>query len=148
MNRRSLNILLISTLLLSNLLLVAFIVFRRPPHPPMLREIIVRKLNFDKEQISKYDIFIKAHQEGIRANEKKMLDLKTELYSSLSKKENETFADSLSLAIGKIQTKTEKIHFQHFIEIKKLCKAEQLPAFEALTVELAKMFSRPQMKRK
>jgi hypothetical protein len=77
-----------------------------------------------------------------------VLDLKTELYSSLSKKENETFADSISVAIDKIQTETEKIHFQHFIEIKKLCKSELITAFESLSLELSKLFSKPQMKRK
>ena len=148
MNRRSLNIIFISILILSNLVLAGFILFRKPPHPPKPREIIIRKLNFDKEQAEKYDLLIKAHQESIIVNEKKMLSLKNGLYGSLSKNGHGSNSDSLSLEIGKIQTEMERIHYSHFLEIKKLCKAEQLPAFEALTVELAKMFSRPQMKRK
>jgi periplasmic protein CpxP/Spy len=36
----------------------------------------------------------------------------------------------------------EAIHFQHFNDIKKLCKGEQIQAFNALTADLAMYFSK------
>lgn len=146
MSKRSLNILLIAGLLLSNLLLISFIVFRKPPHPPKPREIIIRKLDFDKEQLAKYDLLILEHQKQIKAKEQEMMSLKKELYTELSKAEASDKSDSLSLEIGKVQTQIEQVHFKHFGDIKGICKAEQLAAYQALTQELSKMFSRPRMK--
>jgi hypothetical protein len=147
MNKKTLNRLLIAVLLITNLLLLGFIFFSKHPHPPGPKHFIVKKLGFDREQIEKYEGLIKSHQEAMQKLESKMKASKNELYSSLSKNEDKPANDSLLVELGKTQIEIEKLHYQHFSEIKKICRKEQIPAFEALTVELVNLFNRGGMKK-
>lgn len=52
-------------------------------------------------------------------------------------------SDSLIQNINACQAKIERIHYEHFIAIKNICRDDQLPAFEELTIDLAKLFSPP-----
>jgi protein CpxP len=147
MTKRILNRVLIAVLLISNLLLLGFIFFSKPPHPPRPKHIIVKKLSFDKGQIAKYESLIKTHQEGIMQLEAKMKASKTALYKSLLKNEDNPTNDSLFAELGNTQIEIEKLHYQHFREIKKICRTEQIPAFEALSGELVNLFNRGGMKK-
>ena len=142
MTKKNLNRVLIAVLLISNLLLLGFIFFSKPPHPPRPKHIIVKKLGFDKEQIAKYEALIKTHREAMFQLESKMKVSKNELYSSLSKNEDKPANDSLLAELGKTQMEIEKLHYQHFSEIKKICRKEQIPAFETLSGELVNLFNR------
>ena len=42
-----------------------------------------------------------------------------------------------------IQKEIEKTHFQHFLEIKALCRPEQIEDFNLLSEELARIFAKP-----
>jgi protein CpxP len=46
----------------------------------------------------------------------------------------------LFLQIASNQTGIERLHYNHFIDIKKLCIPEQLEDYNALTIELAQIF--------
>ena len=65
--------------------------------------------------------------------------IRNNLYAELN---NETSVkkDSLMFAISKYQLEIENTHYNHFLEIKKLCKPDQLKYFEELTKELAFYF--------
>jgi hypothetical protein len=49
--------------------------------------------------------------------------------------------DSLENKLGELQRQIETVHYNHFTDIKKLCKPEQLENFNALTHDLAKFFA-------
>ena len=55
--------------------------------------------------------------------------------------------DRLFLKLADLQKQIETTHFNHFIDIKKLCKKEQLSDYENLTEELSKLFSHPRRPR-
>lgn len=147
MNKKTLNRIIIAVLLTSNLILLGFIFFSRPPRPPMPKQFIIKKLGFDKVQIEKYEGLIKTHQEAMFQLESKMKVSKKELYSSLSRYDDMQANDSLLAELGKTQIEIEKLHYQHFSEIKKICRKEQIPAFEALSVEFVNLFSRGGIKK-
>lgn len=110
--------------------------------PPKPREIVVAKLGFNSNQIKQYDVTITKHQNTIRALDDSIRKTKNELYARL--KENSTEIDtndSLVFQINNYQKQIEITHYNHFIEIKKICKPEQLEKFNALTNELSKIFS-------
>jgi protein CpxP len=137
------------TLIIINIITLSFFIFkgpkdkgerngRDPNRSP--REIIVKKLHFDKDQITKYDELIKQHSESISKIDNEIILIKNNLYRELSNPENKTVTDSLFLQIASNQTGIERLHYNHFIDIKKLCIPEQLEDYNALTIELAQIF--------
>ncbi len=148
MNKKTLNRIIIAVLLTSNLILLGFIFFSRPPRPPMPKEVIIKKLGFDKDQKAEYLQLTKVHHEAVMALESKIKEKKKELYSTLANANGNTNVDSLAKAIGQIQTEIEHTHYSHFTAIKNLCRKEQLPAFNELSKELGDLFFRHRKKKK
>jgi len=105
------------------------------------KKFIIEKLHFDATQVSEYEKLIKWHRENIDASDEKIKVLKEELYASLQSENQSTVADSLIQEIGKEKLHIEQVHYQHFSDIKNLCKPEQLSDFNSLSTELAKLFA-------
>lgn len=144
MEKSKLLALCVIALILLNLGLLAFMFNRPGRHHQRNREIIIERLHLDQNQIQQYDELIVWHQREIRKIEDNMRQTKNKLYLQLPDTPNENTKDSLINAIADDQKKIERTHFKHFADIRKLCRKEQLPAFDALTQELAQLFSRPQ----
>lgn len=127
-----------------NISLVIFIMLgpgmHRPKHEGP-RSYIVNKLNFDKAQEKAYDNLILQHQQSIQEEENQAHTLKQALYSNL-RSDSSTNVDSIYLQLSEVQIKMEEIHFMHFQEIRKLCRKDQIPAFDELSNELEELFSR------
>jgi periplasmic protein CpxP/Spy len=142
----------IIALLLINLATLGFLLFSGPkngpipPHGgrPKPKEIIVEKLHFDSKQLADYEQLIQQHRKEITTTEDNIKSAKNELYLLLN---NETVdvakKDSLISLLSNYQKEIETIHFNHFRDIKKLCKPEQLNDFNDLTEELSRLFSKP-----
>ena len=113
-----------------------------PKGRSMPRELVIKKLNFDENQVVAYDKTIKIHQNNIRNLDDSIKETKNKLYQLLNSDVlNTKEQDSLILKIAEYQKQIETTHFNHFLEIKALCKTEQLSDFRNLTDELSRMFS-------
>lgn len=112
----------------------------RQGHKPPPRDFIIRQLNLSATQIADYDILIKNHRTAIQATTEEIRAHKNALYQLL-KNRNEAAEIQLFAQIGEAQMKIEKLHFEHFLAIKALCTAEQLPLFDELTTTLAQLFA-------
>jgi len=135
-------------LLVLNFGILAFLFLSKNEDGPrgrkMPREIIIEKLHFDKNQIDAYDKTIKIHQETIRELDNSIRTAKNDLYQLLNSENiNSVQKESIFLKLANYQKQIETTHFNHFLEIKKLCKKEQLSDYENLTEELSKLFSHP-----
>ncbi|MBI3135152.1 MAG: hypothetical protein HYZ14_10810 [Bacteroidetes bacterium] len=130
-------------LIVINLALIAFILFRKPPHrnPDGPRNEIIEKLHFDDTQVAAYDLLIKDHRSSIRTAEDKIMQLKNELYGMLSDTLNTARKDSLIWELCNVQKTIEETHYAHFEAIRTLCNPDQQDEFELLTRELAELFS-------
>ena len=122
---------------------IGFMVFPmivgRPNHNP--QEMIIKKLNFNKDQVLIYDELIATHVKKINNLEQDILTNKELLYNQLINT-NPLYNDSIMSVIGSKHIEIEKTHFNHFKEIKKLCKTkEQTEAFNSLIKELKNVFS-------
>lgn len=136
---------LVVGLCIVNIGLMAFILFRPPVmHDERPRELIIQKLNFDKEQVAQYDKMISAHRDSVHSLERQIHDAKNQLYGSLVRG---TLKDSLMSKLGELQQRIEMVHYNHFMDIKKLCRAGQQQQFNELTTELADYFRPPPPKR-
>ena len=75
-------------------------------------------------------------------NEGKIKDLKNELYTNLGTEPQDTLlVDSIQLELSNVKLSIEKGHYAHFLGIKNICTAEQLPAFQSLSKEMAMIFA-------
>jgi periplasmic protein CpxP/Spy len=136
-------------LLVMNLCLAGFLLLRKPPLPPVRgasfandapKKKIIELLHFDNEQVTQYEALIKHHRESIRTLRDNLRETKSNLYHTLNE-ENSADKDSLTNELGALQKKIEAVHYNHFMEIKKLCKPDQLGYFNTLTDELADFFN-------
>ena len=78
----------------------------------------------------------------IRTNDQKIIQLKKELYRLLNKRYSNQETDSLTKEIGHTQQEIERIHFNHFKDIKSICTPEQMPNFDLLIGELDILFNK------
>ncbi|MBI1222456.1 MAG: hypothetical protein GC180_07625 [Bacteroidetes bacterium] len=142
MKRKTFVISIISLLLIGNGLLL-YMVFH--PASRMLhegpKELIIEKLHFDAEQIAAYDDLIEIHRKEVRRLQEDIGRLKNELFAHLSDEIAPQTFDSLTHRIGYDFSEIERVNYRHFQEIKKLCKPEQMQAFNKLTHELSRLFS-------
>lgn len=132
-------------LLISNLLLLAFIVLpqsslKKEHRGP--RNIIIKKLEFNETQIQEYDVLIDWHRSEVRKKEHQIMAFKNALYTNIVNSENSEFKkDSIINLIAETQKEIEKIHYQHFQDIEALCTVKQKNLFKDLTTEIATLFA-------
>lgn len=144
MNKEKFYRYIIFALLAVNLLMFFFICTRgrmggRPDAGS--RDIIIEKLQLDKEQVKLYDGLIKTHRAEISNADMAIRISKNDLYSMLAEDENMQKTDSLTEHIAELESVIEKINYRHFLAIKKLCRPDQMVHYNALTKDLTKLFS-------
>ena len=144
MNKIKLLTFLVVSLVILNMSLVCFFVLTNKGFKKrMPKEIIIEKLHFDKQQITLYEAKIKEHQREIRTLNDSINSTKNKLYQLLNTNTiNEAKKDSLIHLISKQQYQIENVHFNHYLDIKSICKKEQIADFTILTTELAQIFSK------
>lgn len=146
---KNINFFKISTLILIFINILMMFVFFNDKKKQKPREIIIEKLKFDEIQIKQYDKTIFVHQNNIKILDDSIRITKNKLYQLLKNdKINVSKKNELINKINSFQTKIENVHFNHFIEIKKLCKKDQLNDFNKLSDELSKLFSPKKMAKK
>ncbi|KQK26533.1 hypothetical protein AR438_04600 [Chryseobacterium aquaticum] len=142
MTKNRFYIFIIIGLLISNMLLVAFILLKKPPQHSGPRNLIIERLKFDENQIQQYDELISQHRRQIGEKRHEMTDLKTQYYSLL-KNEDKKNGDLLINEIGKLSMETEKINYKHFQDIKRICRPDQMKNFDNLIDDFENLFNRP-----
>lgn len=147
MNKSKLLNILVLLLIITNLVVLAFYFFgkkknhkfnqkRRNP-----QEIIIQQLAFDKAQQAEFKIIIEEHQTALKKYTSELHQTKNALFKSLGASPLNT--DSLMDRINTCHLKIEETHFNHFLSIKKICKPEQLGAYNELSKNLARLFAPP-----
>jgi periplasmic protein CpxP/Spy len=107
--------------------------------PDEPKRVIIGKLHFNEDQIEKYEKLVGQHRVAVSDLEKQIRDTKTNLYLTLSNGKS-VKRDSLERQLGLLQSRMERIHYNHFAEIRKLCRTDQMEYFNELTHELASFF--------
>ena len=141
MNKIKLLIAIIAVLILSNGILLFMHLNRPNPRGEGPKDYIIEKLHFDVEQAKKYEGTIQQHRKAIHENEQEMNQLRNALYRQLASPVDSSKLDSVLSLIALQQEKAERINYNHFMEIKQICKPEQLKDFNELTQEIAQLFS-------
>lgn len=108
---------------------------------PQNQKIIIEKLGLDAAQVAQYDVHVNAHRRDIRMYEDSLKMLKTELYTATLVSSDTAAAQVVIAKIDGVHQAIEWVHYRHFEAIRALCRPDQLPAFTALTQDLAAMFN-------
>lgn len=142
MNKTRFGYLLIAGLLLSNLILAAFLLWpvHRPHQGP--KNKIIEILQLDEAQVKAYEGLIQQHRQQVVDQERQIRQVKQQLYAQLKTTPDSRLVDSLSHEVGRLQETIEHIHFAHFQDIKGICRPDQAAYYDQLTLELAQLFSR------
>lgn len=144
----------IIVLIVVNLITLCSVFLNNPnqhPHPKKTRhseprEAIISALDFNAEQQEKYSLLIENHRATIRTIEQERVKDKEALYLLLNQ-EDQSSKDSLLNRLSTYQLEIETIHFNHFQDIKNLCRKDQLAKFESLSKDLGRIFTKRPMKR-
>lgn len=159
MNKTKLLSISVVALLVMNLALMAFLMFGRPSPkhprggPPPQKErsgpkgMIIAKLSLDDGQQASYQLLIDAHKKSIKEQQTKIMEDKNHLFSLL-KSDDLSQKDNIIAKISLTQAAIENTHFQHFLDLKGLCRPDQIDDFNALTEELAVLFPGPGKKKR
>lgn len=103
------------------------------------RTIVIDRLGFDDEQTVAYDALIAENMLQIRALERQLVQAKQAQFTTLGTVQP-SVSDTAWAEISGLLLQIEQTRYQHFLDIKGLCRADQLPAFQALSQDLADIF--------
>ena len=111
------------------------------------KDVIIGTLDFDYAQQKQYETAISIHRNQIDRKDQEIRAKKEQLYSLLSES-NDTLKSQIMTDLSSLKSDIEMIHFNHFIEIKSICRANQLDRYNALTQQLGGLFRPKGPKRK
>ncbi|MFZ4621341.1 MAG: hypothetical protein ACOYNS_12345 [Bacteroidota bacterium] len=146
MNKTKLLTIAVAVLFLMNVGIISFLLLNKPPRPDGGRNgegpkrLVIERLHFNKEQIDRYDALIEQHQKTMHATDEEIMQLKRELFSLLPFPD-QAREDSLVERIVVVQRRVEHAHVDHFSGIRNICRPDQMNDFNALSRELAEIFS-------
>ncbi len=153
MNKIKFLTLLAVGLLLSNLMLIGYVVYSKTDRPEKNRNAgprntIIDKLHFSESQITQYDELIKWHRSEVNKAQGDLMKCKKKLYILLAENANDSMLKKSCFEdIAAAQRNIELIHYKHFEDIKKLCNSEQEQYYKLLTEEIADLFAPHRPKR-
>ncbi|MDB4162010.1 hypothetical protein N9772_06565 [Bacteroidia bacterium] len=150
MNKTKLYGVLAIVFLLINLMLVGFMLTKggkRGQHKNSPKEIIITRLNLDSNQRTAYEVKVQEHRSLVNNTREKIRAEKSKL-NSLLKTGNREQADSFSAVIAGLHREMELGFFNHLMDIKSICKPEQMDNYTTLVDDINTIFSKRGPKRK
>lgn len=102
-----------------------------------ISQMLKDELNFDKQQVDKYLKLRKDHSEKVRRLNEEMQRIKKQMFDEALKDiAQPELSDSLLAISQSKQAEIERLTYQHLLELKNLCKAEQKDKLKLLIHEL------------
>ncbi len=138
-------------LLLLNLGIISFLWLRpsvgprpnRPPNGQGPAQLIIDRLHFDERQQAQYWQLVRQHQGPSFALTEESAALYQQYYQLLEAAQADTArASALSQQIAQHQRAIAELNFNHFAQIKALCRPDQQADFAGLVGDLTELFSR------
>jgi protein CpxP len=144
-SKNKLLVIIMVILLLTNIALIAFILFNKPEEKrsgradreAMMTEFLQKQIGFDKQQMQQYDTLNNRHKEKMKMRFDEMRNNKQLIYQSVG---SQAFSDSAineaAIKLSAPQKDVETTMLQHFATIRKICTPEQQPKFDSLIYKI------------
>lgn len=145
-NRSKAYLSIIAILLVANIAMVAFFLFKkdgdkhekpRVDRRTMIANFLKKEIGFDSVQLQQYDTLSLRHKESM----KKLFDsLRSAKDKQFKKLTADGFSDSIMNVVADQSAANQKMMelqmFSHLKNVRMLCKPEQLPGFDSLFVKV------------
>ncbi|KAA3615807.1 MAG: periplasmic heavy metal sensor [Calditrichaeota bacterium] len=90
------------------------------------KELLEKELGFDEKQTKQYLKLRQQHQDQMRLLEREIRQIKKQMFDEvLHDNHQNELSDSLLALAQEKQAQIEQITFQHFLDLKRLCKPDQ-----------------------
>ena len=143
-SKNKLLVIIMVILLLTNIALIAFILFNKPEkrsgradREAMLTEFLQKQIGFSKQQMQEYDTLNNRHKEKMQVRFDELRNNKQQIYQAVG---SQAFADSaINDAATKLSISQKEVEInmlQHFSSIRKICTPEQQPKFDSFIYKI------------
>jgi Spy/CpxP family protein refolding chaperone len=127
------------TLLISNMVILAFIFFEKPTRADNKgpANFIIKELNLNAAQIENFNQLKFAHQDSVQSLKNTGHELR-EGYFKLLRNDtaDQVLANQLLMQIANNQKAIEQITFEHFESVKKICDSVQKEKFDSIILKV------------
>ena len=137
------RIALFAMIALNIVLFALFMLAPKPHDEDGPKRIIIKELHLDDAQVAKYEQLIAGHRKAIRGLDEEMRSAKRELYKTLGTKTDSTEIQRLIEKTGDVQDRIERVHYNHFEDIRALLRPDQIGYFNVLKLRLNRIFAPP-----
>ena len=127
------------TLLISNMVILAFIFFEKPTRADNKgpAKFIIKELNLNAAQIENFNQLKFAHQDSVRSLKNTGRELREDYFKLLGNDTTDKIlADQLLMQIANNQKAIEQITFEHFQSVKNICDSVQKDKFDSIILEV------------
>lgn len=154
--KSKLYLLIIGILLATNIAMLYFCFGNKPeekkPKGPdrsaMMREFLQKEIGFNDIQLQQLDTLSKQRKEKMKADMEAMKNNKEEQFKELGTKGySDSAIEEMVNRSAEKQRNMELKMFNHFITIRKMCTAEQLPKFDSLFYKFWSKKKKPEEKK-
>lgn len=134
------RIIIVLLLVVNGVLLYLWINAPHGPNPEGPKKEIIARLKLDRKQVKAYELLIAEHRKQIRHCDRQMREAKQTYFAAL--KQEHPKVDSLALnRMMHLEKEINEVHFRHFKALKSLLRKDQVPAFNTLMEEIARMLA-------
>jgi hypothetical protein len=127
------------TLLISNMVILAFIFFEKPTRADNKgpSNFIIKELNLNAAQIENFNQLKFAHQDSVQSLKNTGRELREDYFKLLrNDTTDKILADQLLIQIANNQKVIEQITFEHFQSVKNICDSVQKDKFDSIILEV------------
>jgi Spy/CpxP family protein refolding chaperone len=127
------------TLLISNMVILAFIFFEKPTRADNKgpSNFIIKELNLNAAQIENFNQLKFAHQDSVQSLKNTGRELREDYFKLLRNDTTDNIlADQLLIQIANNQKAIEQITFEHFQSVKNICDSVQKDKFDSIILEV------------
>jgi hypothetical protein len=127
------------TLLISNMVILAFIFFEKPTRADNKgpAKFIIKELNLNAAQIENFNQLKLAHQDSVQSLKGTGRELREDYFKLLGNDTTDKIlADQLLMQIANNQKGIVEITFEHFQSVKNICDSVQKEKFDSIILEV------------
>ena len=127
------------TLLISNMVILAFIFFEKPTSADNKgpANFIIKELKFEEAQIESFNKLKFAHQESLQELQITGRELREDYFQLLrNDTTDQVLANQILLQIANNQKTIEQVTFSHFQSVKNICDSVQKEKFDSIILEV------------
>ncbi|MGB8190515.1 MAG: hypothetical protein WCF67_01290 [Chitinophagaceae bacterium] len=154
-SRNKVLLFLVGILLLTNIVLVIFFVGKkdkpdhnngpRPSRAAVMKGYLKDSVGFDEQQLARYEDVRDRHDENMKSLFEQMRNAKLEFYKLINNPgATDSASSAAAAAIGQKQQAVDLAFFNHFREVRMLCRPDQQPKYDSLVQRIVRKMVWPQ----